>query len=98
MAFVCWFAFAPLMVLVRADLNIPVSGVFTTNICSVLSTVMARFLVGPLCDKLGPKICQTVLLAWISVMTLVGMSVNSLWSLGLVRFLIGAGGGSFVVT
>ena len=98
MAFVCWFAFAPLMVLVRADLNIPVSGVFTTNICSVLSTVMARFLVGPLCDKLGPKICQTVLLAWISVMTLVGMSVNSLWSLGVVRFLIGAGGGSFVVT
>jgi len=97
-AFVCWFAFAPLMTLVKADLGIPVSGVFTANIFSVMSTVFCRFLVGPLCDKFGPRICQTVLLGWIAVMTLVGMTVNSLWSLIVVRFLIGVGGGAFVVT
>ena len=76
-AFVCWFAFAPLMVLVKADLELNLSQVFTTNILSVAGTVFCRFAIGPLCDKIGPKICQFSLLSWIAVFTLLGMSVNS---------------------
>jgi hypothetical protein len=97
-AFVCWFAFAPLMVLVKADLELNLSQVFTTNILSVAGTVFCRFAIGPLCDKVGPKICQFSLLSWIAVFTLLGMSVNSFWSLCIVRFCIGAGGAAFVVT
>ena len=97
-AFVCWFAFAPLMVLVKADLELNLSQVFTTNILSVAGTVFCRFAIGPLCDKIGPKICQFSLLSWIAVFTLLGMSVNSFWSLCIVRFCIGFGGAAFVVT
>ena len=92
-AFVCWFAFAPLMVLVKADLELNLSQVFTTNILSVAGTVFCRFAIGPLCDKIGPKICQFSLLSWIAVFTLLGMSVNSFWSLCIVRFCIGFGMG-----
>ncbi len=97
-AFVCWFAFAPLMVLVKADLELNLSQVFTTNILSVAGTVFCRFAIGPLCDKVGPKICQFSLLSWIAVFTLLGISVNSFWSLCIVRFCIGFGGAAFVVT
>mmetsp|Transcript_4573 Transcript_4573/g.13761 ORF Transcript_4573/g.13761 Transcript_4573/m.13761 type:complete len:476 (-) Transcript_4573:136-1563(-) len=97
-AFVCWFAFAPLMFFVKQDLDLNLSQVFTTNILSVAGTVMCRFAIGPLCDKIGPKICQFSLLSWIVVFTLLGMSVNSYWSLCVVRFFLGFGGAAFVVT
>ena len=71
-AFVCWFAFAPLMFFVKQDLDLNLSQVFTTNILSVAGTVMCRFAIGPLCDKIGPKICQFSLLSWIVVFTLLG--------------------------
>ena len=64
-------------VLVKADLGLNLSQVFTTNILSVAGTVFCRFAIGPLCDKIGPKICQFSLLSWIAVFTLLGMSVNS---------------------
>jgi NNP family nitrate/nitrite transporter-like MFS transporter len=97
-AFVCWFAFAPLIVLVKQDLELTLSQVFTSNILAVAGTVMCRFAIGPLCDKIGPKICQFFLLSWICIFTLLGMSVNSFWSLCIVRFCIGFGGAAFVVT
>ena len=42
----------------KADLGLNLSQVFTTNILSVAGTVFCRFAIGPLCDKIGPKICQ----------------------------------------
>ena len=37
-AFVCWFAFAPLIVLVKQDLELTLSQIFTTNILAVAGT------------------------------------------------------------
>ncbi|KAJ8611042.1 hypothetical protein CTAYLR_009877 [Chrysophaeum taylorii] len=97
-AFTCWFAFAPLMPVVRPALGMNLKQVFAVNIASVASTITTRFIVGPLCDKMGPKRCQTFLLAWITVFVLLGSSVTTVWGLGLVRFMIGFGGATFVVT
>ena len=97
-AFTCWFAFAPLMPVVRVTLGMNLKQVFAVNIASVASTVTTRFIVGPLCDKWGPKRCQTFLLVWITVFVLLGASVTTVWGLGLVRFMIGFGGATFVVT
>ena len=41
-AFVCWFAFAPLIVLVKQDLELTLSQVFTTNILAVAGMRPAR--------------------------------------------------------
>ncbi|KAJ1457257.1 major facilitator superfamily domain-containing protein [Pelagophyceae sp. CCMP2097] len=97
-AFVCWFAFAPLMPVVKEALGMSLKQVFAVNIASVTSTVSARFIVGPLVDKLGPKKCQTFLLAWAVVATLLGATVTTVWGLALVRFLVGFAGATFVVT
>ena len=97
-AFVCWFAFAPLLVFVKASLDLTLSQVLTTNVLSVSGTIACRFLVGPLCDEVGPKRCQVALLAWIACFTLLGAAVDSYGALCAVRFVVGFGGATFVVT
>ena len=97
-AFVCWFAFAPLMSTVRTEFGMTPKQVYAVGIASVASTVSARFIVGPLCDKLGPKRCQTFLLSWITFFVFLSPLVNDVNSLALVRFAIGFGGATFVVT
>ena len=97
-AFVCWFAFAPLMSTVRTEFGMSPKQVYAVGIASVASTVSARFIVGPLCDKLGPKRCQTFLLSWITFFVFMSPLVNDVNSLALVRFAIGFGGATLVVT
>mmetsp|Transcript_2564 Transcript_2564/g.8605 ORF Transcript_2564/g.8605 Transcript_2564/m.8605 type:complete len:499 (+) Transcript_2564:194-1690(+) len=97
-AFTCWFAFAPLMPIVKQSLGMNIKQIFAVNIASVASTVTTRFIVGPLCDKWGPKRCQTFLLGWITCFVLLGAAVENVWGLGIVRFMIGFGGATFVVT
>ena len=48
MAFVSWFAFAPLMKEIKADLGMSKLEVYNANISSVASTILSRFVVGPL--------------------------------------------------
>ena len=98
MAFVCWFSFAPLMPIVRVDLGLNLKQVATVNIASVFSTVFARFIMGPLCEQLGPKRCQFMLLSWISFMVFLAPTVSNVATLAIVRCLIGFGGATFVVT
>ena len=54
-AFFIWFAIAPLLSEIRDDLGITKKDVWTANIIGVGSTIMMRFLMGPLCDKFGGK-------------------------------------------
>ena len=64
MAFLVWFSFAPLMTTIREDLNITKSEVGSANIASVAATIAARIVMGPLCDKFGPRRVMAVLL-WV---------------------------------
>ena len=98
LAFLCWFAFAPLMPTIRVELGLNMKQVLTINMMSVACTIFARFALGPLCEQYGPKRLQTYLLAWISVMCFLAPTVNSFAGLLLLRMCIGIGGGTFVVT
>ena len=98
LAFLCWFAFAPLMPTIRVELGLNMKQVLTINMMSVACTIFARFALGPLCEQYGPKRLQTYLLAWISLMCFLAPTVNSFAGLLFLRCAIGIGGGSFVVT
>ena len=67
-------------------------------IASVAITVFARLLIGWLCDKIGPRICYSLLLILGSIPVMfIGMS-QSYESFLLFRLAIGVIGASFVVT
>ena len=101
MFFVCffgWFGLAPLMPAIRADLGLTKAQVGNTIIASVSSTIIARLLIGKLCDRIGPRRTAVglLLLGSIPVM-LAGLATNYTTFL-LFRLAIGIIGASFVVT
>jgi NNP family nitrate/nitrite transporter-like MFS transporter len=101
MFFVCffgWFGLAPLMPAIRADLGLTKAQVGNTIIASVSSTIIARLLIGNLCDALGPRKTAIRLLLIGSVpVLLVGLAKDYTTFL-LFRLAIGVIGASFVVT
>ena len=98
LCFFSWFAVAPLMPVVRKDLGLTAAQVGNIIIASVAVTILARLLVGWLCDRYGPRRTYAVLLAVgaIPVMA-IGLARNYETFL-LLRLAIGAIGASFVIT
>lgn len=93
-----WFGIAPLMPLVRDQLHLTKSQVGNITIASVSATILARLLIGRLCDSLGPRITYTILLL-IGAIPVIGIGLsNSYESFLLFRFMIGIIGASFVIT
>jgi len=97
-AFLGWFALAPLMPVIKKDLGLTDSDVWTANITSVLMTVFARFLIGPMCDEYGPRRLQTGILLWGACATALCPLINSATSLIIIRLFIGVVGSTFVPT
>lgn len=86
------------MPVIKADLGLTDADVWTANITSVLMTIFARFLIGPLCDEYGPRRLQTAILTWGAVTTALCPLINGPVSLILIRLMIGAVGSAFVCT
>ena len=64
--FVCffaWFATAPLMPIIKGDLKLTNDQVYNITIAGVFATILARMVIGPMCDRYGPRITYTLLLA-----------------------------------
>jgi MFS transporter, NNP family, nitrate/nitrite transporter len=98
LCFFGWFGIAPLMAVVREDLGLTKAEVGNTIIASVAITILVRLLIGPLCDKIGPRKTYTGLLALGSLpVMLIGLA-DSYESFLLFRLAIGAIGASFVIT
>lgn len=98
LAFFGWFGVAPLMAVVREDLSLTKTQIGNTIIASVLITVVVRVLIGPLCERFGPRRVYAWLLIGGSVPVMcVGLAQNYMAFL-LFRLGIGAIGAAFVVT
>jgi NNP family nitrate/nitrite transporter-like MFS transporter len=99
--FICffgWFGLAPLMPTIREDLGLTKAQVGNTIIAAVSATILARLVIGWLCDVWGPRKTYTLLLAigaW--PVMLVGLA-NDYTSFLLFRLAIGVIGASFVIT
>ncbi|WP_404379623.1 NarK family nitrate/nitrite MFS transporter [Caenispirillum salinarum] len=98
LCFFGWFGIAPLMAVVRDDLGLTKAEIGNTIIASVAITVVVRLLIGPLCDKIGPRRTYTGLLALGSIPVMSIGLADSYESFLLFRLAIGAIGASFVIT
>jgi NNP family nitrate/nitrite transporter-like MFS transporter len=101
MFFVCffgWFGLAPLMPTIRTELSLTKAQIGNIIIGSVGSTIIARLIIGRLCDSWGPrKTAVRLLLVGSLPVFLVGLA-HSYTTFLLFRMAIGVIGASFVIT
>jgi len=101
MFFVCffgWFGLAPLMPTIRVELHLTKGQVGNIIIASVTATIIARLIIGKLCDTWGPrKTAIRLLLIGSLPVFLVGLA-HSYMTFLLFRLAIGVIGASFVIT
>jgi NNP family nitrate/nitrite transporter-like MFS transporter len=99
--FVCffaWFAVAPLMPVIKGEFGLSPGQIANINIAAVGITILVRLLIGPLCDKYGPRRTYSALLAF-GALPVLGIAFAQTYETFLVaRLLIGAIGASFVIT
>src|SRR5204863_9361214 len=63
--FVCffaWFACAPLMPVIKNEFALTKDQIANINIAAVAVTILVRLVIGPLCDRFGPRRTYTALL------------------------------------
>ena len=96
--FFAWFGLAPLMPVIREEFHLTKPQIGNIVIASVSATILARLLIGRLCDTVGPRLTYTGLLIFGAIPTLlVGLSHDYntfIW----FRLAIGIIGASFVLT
>jgi MFS transporter, NNP family, nitrate/nitrite transporter len=98
LCFFGWFGIAPLMAIVREELSLTQTQIGNTIIASVAITIVARLLIGWMCDRYGPRITYTgLLIAGSLPVMLIGLT-NSYESFLLFRLAIGVIGAAFVIT
>ena len=99
--FVCffaWFACAPLMPVIKGEFHLSVSQIADINIAAVAITIIVRLIIGPMCDRFGPRKTYTGLLA-VGAIPVIGVAFAQNYETFLFfRLLIGAVGASFVIT
>ncbi len=99
--FVCffaWFAAAPLMPLIKSEFGLTKDQIANINIAAVAVTILVRLIVGPLCDRFGPRRTYTWLLL-LGAIPVFGLAFAQTYEAFLFfRLAIGAIGASFVIT
>ncbi|RXK62854.1 NarK family nitrate/nitrite MFS transporter [Lacibacter luteus] len=99
--FVCffgWFGLAPLMPTIKEDLHLDKSQIGNIIIASVSGTIIARLLIGKLCDTWGPRKTYTTLLLIGAIPVMCVGLAQSYTSFLLFRLAISIIGASFVIT
>lgn len=95
-AFTSWFGIQPLLPTIRKELNLTKKDLANSGMASVAATIAIRVVVGPLCDRFGPRRVMSLLLLIGSIpMALAGL-IKSATGLIVLRLCIGVLGGAFV--
>ena len=101
MFFVCffgWFGLAPLMPTIRTELHLTKGQVGNIIIASVSATIIARLIIGKLCDTWGPRKTAIRLLQVGSLPVFFVGLAHDYTTFLLFRLAIGIIGASFVIT
>lgn len=98
LTFFGWFGVAPLMPLIREEMQLTKEQIGNTVVASVAATIVVRLLVGFICDRVGPRRTYAWLLVLGSLPVMgIGLA-HDYTSFLLFRLAIGGIGASFVVT
>jgi len=98
LCFFGWFGVAPLMPVIRSELQLTKAQIGNIVIASVAVTVLARLFVGWLCDRYGPRRIYAGLLI-LGSLPVMGIGLAHDYTTFLAfRLAIGAVGASFVIT
>jgi NNP family nitrate/nitrite transporter-like MFS transporter len=98
LCFFGWFGLAPLMPVIRQELHLTKTQIGNAIIASVAITVIARLLIGWLCDRIGPRRAYSWLLILGSIPVMCVGFAHDYTTFLLFRLAIGAIGASFVIT
>src|SRR5471032_204059 len=60
--FFAWFACAPLMPVIKGEFGLSIGQIANINIAAVAVTILVRLIIGPMCDRYGPRKTYTGLL------------------------------------
>lgn len=101
LAFFGWFALSPLLKSIRDNKKdtpwLNKGNLQNSNIVAVAGTILMRLIIGPFCDRFGPRYAMSGLLVIFCIpVYLVGLS-QSFAVFTLLRFFIGFIGAAFVV-
>jgi NNP family nitrate/nitrite transporter-like MFS transporter len=98
LCFFAWFGIAPMMVVIRDEMGLTRDQIGWLVISSVSTTILARLLVGCLCDRIGPRLAYTWLLM-LGAVPVIGVGLaHDFQTLLVFRLMIGCIGASFVIT
>ena len=98
LCFFGWFGLAPLMPVIRGELQLTKEQVGNSAIAAVAITILVRLLIGWLCDWIGPRRAYTWLLV-LGSLPVMGVGISHNYASFLIfRLAIGAIGASFVIT
>ena len=96
--FFAWFACAPLMPVIKGEFGLSIAQIANINIAAVAITILVRLLVGPMCDRFGPRKTYSALLL-LGAIPVLGVALSQSYeSFLFFRLGIGAVGASFVIT
>jgi MFS transporter, NNP family, nitrate/nitrite transporter len=96
-AFVVWYAASPLLPEIKKSLSLTKEEIWTSTIAGVGMTAAVRIVLGPICDRYGPKIPMAIILWLAAIPTACLGFVKSAMGLIILRAFIGVAGGSFVM-
>jgi NNP family nitrate/nitrite transporter-like MFS transporter len=97
LAFMIWFAPAPLLKEIQDTLGLTKEQVWTSSITNDCTAILMRVIMGPVCDSYGAKWPMAIILVLASIPTAMVGLVNSATGLALIRLFIGIAGSSFVM-
>jgi len=98
LCFFAWFGIAPLMSVVREEMQLTKAQIGWCVIGSVAITILSRLAIGWMCDRYGPRLTYTWLLI-LGSLPVMGIGLAHDFTMFLLfRVLIGAIGASFVIT
>jgi NNP family nitrate/nitrite transporter-like MFS transporter len=98
LCFFAWFGIAPLMKVVREEFALTKDQIGWCIIGSVAVTIVARLLIGWLCDRIGPRLAYTGMLLVGSIPVMAIGFADNFTTFLLFRIAIGVIGASFVIT